>query len=445
MKVRLRTRVALAFALLSLIVAGTVSITTYAFANWYLVGQREGAALTRAALDSRAVAAYLEAGVSPSDTLSQIPTVGASQPMILTEGTWYTSAVTVQPDALPTALLEAADPTGASQIFAVSGDPFYAVAIPAASAMYVEVFPMRDLHQTLTWGGWILVVLTLVAGVLGAIIGATAVGRILGPVRRLGVGAQRIAGGELATRIDLTGDPDLDPIAESFNDMAQAVQNRIARERRFTGNVSHELRSPLTAVMGTTELLESRRERLGEREASLIDVLAKQVRRMSQMLLDLLEISRIGSDDPPLFESADVAALCREVVEARGIDPAIVVGDTPTIRTDSRRFERIVGNLVDNAQHHGQGVVQVVIRREPNTVSIMVDDAGPGVAPEIRERLFEPFTRGDRAKQTAGAGLGLAIALEQSHVLGGDLSITDSPEGGARFIATLPASDGEVR
>ncbi|MBI1349549.1 MAG: HAMP domain-containing protein [Actinomycetales bacterium] len=442
MRLGLRTRVALAFALLSLVVAGTVSATTYAFASWYLIGQRESAALTRAALDSRAVAAYLDAGVSPSDTLGQIPSVGTSQPMILRAGTWYTSAVTVQPDSIPQELLKAADPTGASQRFSVSGDPFYAVAIPVSTSMYVEVFPLRDLDVTLTWGGWILVALTLIAGALGAVIGFSAVRRILGPVRRLGEGAQRIAGGELSTRIDLTGDPDLDPIADSFNDMAQAVQTRIARERRFTGNVSHELRSPLTAVLGTTELLESRRDRLGEREASLIDVLAYQVRRMSQMLLDLLEISRIGNDDPPLFESADVAALCREVAQARGIDPGIVVGDEPTIRTDARRFERIVGNLVDNAQHHGQGVVQVLIQRQPGVVQIMVDDAGPGVDPEIRDRLFEPFSRGDRAKQTAGAGLGLAIALEQAHVLGGDLTITDSPAGGARFVASLPAGEG---
>jgi two-component system sensor histidine kinase MtrB len=443
-RLRLRTRVTLAFALLSLVVAGTVTVTTYAFASWYLIGQRESAALTRAALDSRAVAAYLDAGLSPSDALTQIPSVGLSQSMIRNSGTWYTSAVTMQPDDLPPELLSAADPTGASQRFAVAGDPVYAVAIPVGEAMYVEVFPLRDLHITLTWGGWVLVALTLIAGVLGALIGFSAVRRILGPVRRLGDGAQRIAGGELNTRIDLTGDPDLDPIAESFNDMAQAVQTRIARERRFTGNVSHELRSPLTAVLGTTELLESRRERLGEREASLIDVLAHQVRRMAQMLLDLLEISRIGSDDPPLFESADVAALCREVVSARGLDPGIVVGDQPTIRTDNRRFERIVGNFVDNAQHHGQGVVQVGIVKEQGTVSVMVDDAGPGVDPAIRERLFEPFTRGDKAKQTAGAGLGLAIALEQSHVLGGDCRIEDSPSGGARFIVTLPAPDGAV-
>jgi signal transduction histidine kinase len=428
----------MSFAVLSLLVAGTVSATTYAFASWYLLDQRESASLTRAALDSRAVGAYLDAGAVPGDALDQIPSVGTSQPMVRIDGTWYTSAVTVPPDALPAGLLTAAEPTGAQQRFDIASDPYYAVAIPVPSGMYVEVFPLRDLDRTLTWGGWVLVGLSLIAAMFGAIIGASAVGRILGPVRRLGGGARRIAGGELSTRIDLTGDPDLDPIAASFNDMAEAVQARIARERRFSANVSHELRSPLTSVLGTAELLEGHSERLPEREAGLVTVLVQQVRRMSQMLLDLLEISRINAEDPPQWESADLAAVCREVVAQRGLDRALVVGDEPVVRTDARRLERIVGNLVDNAERHGGGVMQVLIQRDASVVRIMVDDAGPGIDEGIRERLFEPFTRGDTAGRTDGAGLGLAIVREQAIALGGEVTVESSPAGGARFVATLP-------
>jgi two-component system, OmpR family, sensor histidine kinase MtrB len=436
--VRLRTRVALSFAGLSLLVAGTVSATTYAFASWYLLDQRESAALTRAALDSRAVGAYLEAGATPSDALGQIPSVGTSQPMVLVDSTWYTSAVTVPPDALPPTLLQAAQTTGARQRFTIADDPYYAVAIPTDNGMYVEVFPLRDLDRTLTWGGWILVILSLLAGIFGAVIGASAVGRLLRPVRRLGAGARRIAGGELTTRIDLTGDPDLDPIAASFNGMAEAVQARIARERRFSANVSHELRSPLTSVLGTAELLEGGRDRLPEREAALVTVLVQQVRRMSHMLLDLLEISRISADDPPQWESADLAALCRDVAAARGVDPLVVIGDQPVVRTDARRLERIIGNLIDNAQQHAGGVVQVLIQRDTDAVRILVDDAGPGIDEGIRERLFEPFTRGETHGHTDGAGLGLAIVREQALALGGDVRVEGSPAGGARFVATFP-------
>ena len=441
MRLRLRTRVAISFAALSLLVAGTVSVTTYAFASWYLLDQRESAALTRAALDSRAVGAYLAAGATPSEALGQIPSVGTSQPMIRLDTTWYTTAVTVPPDALPPDLLTAAVPTGARQRFSIAGDPYFAVAVPIDSGIYVEVFPLRDLDRTLTWGGWTLVGLSLLAALFGAIIGATAVGRILRPVRRLGAGARRIAGGELNTRIDLAGDPDLDPIASSFNEMAEAVQARIARERRFSANVSHELRSPLTSVLGTAELLEGGRERLPQREAGLVTVLVHQVRRMSHMLLDLLEISRISADDPPQWESADLAALCRDVAAQRGVDPRVVVGDEPVVRTDARRLERIIGNLMDNAQQHAGGVVQVLLQRDAGSVRILVDDAGPGIDEGIRERLFEPFTRGESHGHTDGAGLGLAIVREQAVILGGDVTVETSPAGGARFVATLPISE----
>lgn len=157
MRLRLRTRVAISFAALSLLVAGTVSVTTYAFASWYLLDQRESSALTRAALDSRAVGAYLAAGATPSEALDQIPSVGTSQPMIRLDTTWYTSAVTVPPDALPANLLTAAVPTGARQRFSITGDPYFAVAVPIESGMYVEVFPLRDLDHAVAAAATLLI------------------------------------------------------------------------------------------------------------------------------------------------------------------------------------------------------------------------------------------------------------------------------------------------
>jgi len=343
----LRTRVAIAFGLLSLVIAAAVSSATYFFASYYLLNQREDAALTRALLDSRAVGAQLSTGATPTEALEQIPSIGASQALVRVAGTWYTPGVTVPPDALPVGLLEtAASDGGAQQRAEIGGEPYFVVAVQLTDAMYVEVFSLQDLNRTLTIGGWLLIVQTAIAG-LGALIGRYTVGQILRPLRRLGAGARRIASGDLGTRIDETGDRDLDPIAGSFNEMAEAVQSRIQRERRFSANVSHELRSPLTTVVGTADLLDRRREELPEREAKLIAVLVEQVHRMSQMLLDLLEISRIGGDDPIQVESVDVSLLCLDVVRVRNLPDALVTGDKPVIRTDGRRFERIVGNLVE--------------------------------------------------------------------------------------------------
>jgi signal transduction histidine kinase len=436
----------LAFGLLSLIIAGAVSGATYSVARWYLLNQREDAAITRAILDSRAVNAALSAGVEPTGSLEQVPSVGTSQPMILIDGTWYTSGVTVPPDSLPASLLEVASTDGGAQQRTTIGDERYLiVAVALPTAMYVEVFQLRDLDLILTIGGWLLVLQTMAAGLVGVLIGRYAFGRIIRPLFRLGAGARRIASGDLSTRIPLTKDPDLDPIAGSFNGMAESVQSRIQREQRFSANVSHELRSPLTAVVGTVDLLEKNIGKLPEREQRLIGTLQSQTTRMSQMLIDLLEISRIGNDDPPLLESVDVRTLCLDAVHIRNLPEDLVQGDSVLIRTDTRRFERIVGNLIDNANRHGDGVTAICINQyesgDSSYVSVCVEDNGPGIPVAGVNELFEPFTRGEAAKETSGAGLGLAIASEQAHLLGIRLRVESTETGGARFIIEIPMVD----
>ena len=158
------------------------------------------------------------------------------------------------------------------------------------------------------------------------------------------------------------------------------------------------------------------------------------------MLLDLLEISRLQSDDASEWEVTDVRTLTRELLVGRSLDPELVEGDSPRLRTDARRLERIVGNLVDNASRHGGGLSAVVLEEQGSDVIIHVDDAGPGVPDGDRDRVFEPFARGDGTDSRDGAGLGLAIAREQASSLGGDVTIDRSPYGGARFTARLPST-----
>ena len=448
MRFGLRTRVALAFGLLSLIIAGAVSGATYSVARWYLLNQREDSAITRAVLDSRSVDASLAADLAPVTALEQVPSVGTSQPMIQVQGVWYTSGVTVPPASLPASLLSTAAKDGGSQQRTTIGDEEYLlVAIQLGTSVYVEVFPLRDLDLVLTIGGWLLVIQTLFAGIIGVFVGRYTFARIIRPLLRLGAGARRIASGELSTRIQLMRDPDLDPIAASFNGMAESVQSRIKREQRFSANVSHELRSPLTAVVGTAELLERNLDDLPEREQRLIGTLQTQTARMSQMLLDLLEISRIGNDDPLLKESVSVTTLCLDAIHVRGLPEDLIhvedEGDH-LITTDTRRFERIVGNLIDNANRHGGGVTAIHIARishsDPEHIVVAVEDAGPGIPVDEVPKLFEPFTRGEDAKETSGAGLGLAIAIEQAHLLDVELRVESVDPHGARFVMEIPVA-----
>jgi two-component system sensor histidine kinase MtrB len=270
----------------------------------------------------------------------------------------------------------------------------------------------------------------------GGLVGRYSGHRLLRPLHDLGKGARSITAGDLSTRVEVDKDPDLKAISETFNEMAEAVEERIARERRFSGNVSHELRSPLTGIQGLAELLEERRDRMPEKEAALVSGLVGQVRRFTAMVLDLLEISRIGGDEIVQNEIIDIDTIVVDLLSNRGLNPSILQGEPVRIATDPRRFERIVANLIENAERHGEGVVAITTERGPETVRLIVDDAGPGVGDELATQIFEPFTRGE-SQSKVGAGLGLAIVREQVRLLGGEVSVEASPHGGARFIVTL--------
>ncbi|MEY3734719.1 MAG: hypothetical protein RL347_2078 [Actinomycetota bacterium] len=434
----LRWRVTLTFAVLSLAVAAIVSGATYAVANWYLSAQRTDAAITRASLDARAVAASLRAGTAPGESLAQLPVVDGSQPMLRIGEQWFTSTVGVPPDLLPASLLAQGAETGAQQRVDIGGDPYLIIAMPLDNSLFVEMFPLRALDNTLTFGGWGLVAVTVLAGALGAVLGWYVARRLLIPVDRMGAGALALAEGDLDTRLPDVGDPDLDSIAHAFNDMAEAVQARIAREQRFAANVSHELRSPMTAISGVTDLLEERTPDMAPQDAQIVDHLARQVRRLSRMLIDLLEISRMGANEHIETEPVDARSLAAQVVRAQGLDDSLVIGPVAVVSTDARHLERVFDNIVRNAQTHGEGLREVTVSDQGDWVVVHFDDSGPGVDAELAERIFEPFVRGEGADPTSGAGLGMAIALQHAQAITARVSIGSSPLGGARVSVQIP-------
>lgn len=441
----LPVRVAAVVGLISLIAALIVSIPTYLFARSYLLEQRETSALTRALVDASAVEVALSEGQPPNVALGAVPSVGDSQPMLQLQGQWYTQGVTVSPTDLPPNLITAAAQTGgAMQRFELeNGDLYLAIAYPVSGGTYVEVFPLIDLEENINSLALLLAVGSVAAFVSGGFLGSWAGSRILRPLRDMATVATRITQGDLSARVADSADPDLGPIATAFNDMAATVESRLERERRFSANVSHELRSPLTGILGTAELLETRKESLAPREAKLIAALVSQVRRFSTLVLDLLELSQIGGDRDVLPDMVDIAALARFVAEERGKRPWIVHGQA-TARTDPRRLERILANLVDNADSHGSGLKGIWIERLDGRTEIAVDDSGSGVEPEDRERIFEPFNRG-RKTDRRGSGLGLAIVTEQARLIGATVCIEDAPGGGARFrvsVKDIPIWEG---
>lgn len=442
MRFGLRSRVALVFAVLSVVVALLVSTGIYLASRTYLTNQRQVTGVRGALTDARSVDAAIAGGTQPGEALNQLPVVGSSQALMRVGTVWYSRGSTVSPTDIPESLIDVTLSTGgAQQRFAIGDEVFYGVGVYTRSGLFVELYPLSDLRELLDDARVSLVALAFVAFLAGGAVGRYLGSRLMRPLELLGEGAQQLADGDLSVRLPDTGDPDLDIISDSFNGMAAAVASRIDRERRFVANVSHELRSPLTTVVATAELLEEHRDSFREREARLVSSLAGQARRLSRILLDLLEISSVTAAAPVQRDATDIAGLIEQLLEGRNLDPALVVGDRPIVVTDARRVERVLGNLVDNALRHGEGVRQVLVVDSGSRVRIHVDDAGPGVSPKDAERLFEPFARGDRAEElrVEGAGLGLAIVRDQADAIGAEVTFSRSPFEGARFTLDLPA------
>jgi signal transduction histidine kinase len=257
--------------------------------------------------------------------------------------------------------------------------------------------------------------------------------------------AKTIAEGALETRLDSEHDPDLQRLVESFNGMADAVQERIEREERFASDVSHELRSPITSLGAAVGVLQARADDFSDRNRQAIDIIAAQVRRFDRTVLDLLELSRLdaraGQDQ---LEELHLASLVERIAARHGYDKVLVVsdlGNDDVVLVDKRRVERILVNLLDNARDHAGGASDILLSSNDDHLLLIVDDNGPGIGVSERLRIFERFARGTASRNSVGSGLGLAIVSEHARAIGGRAFVDTSPSGGARFVVTIPRMD----
>jgi signal transduction histidine kinase len=460
---RLRTKVSLLFGLIALIATVSLTVVTYAFARSSLLEQREELALTQGVSNAFRVRDFLRSGDSPEDWF----------PNLRVESGGFANAVlgTDQPAATDTRYsyedfppeLRQAVQRGVSgvQRFDVGDEHYVGVGVKIAEldADYFEAFRLGPTEDTLRTILVTLAIGSVVTILLASFAGWWTSGRLLRPLGRITDAAGEIAAGDLDTRVVREGDPDLDRLADSFNDMADAVQARIEREARFASDVSHELRSPITALAAAAEVIHGRRGELPDRTQQALDVVVGQVRRFDAMVIDLLELSRIDAGATDLnTEQVEIETLCRRVAARNGFaalaievtKPAGMNGAPLTAMVDRLRFERILANLLENAVHHGGGPTRVSI--EPTDgpfLLVAVEDAGPGVARGERARIFERFARGSAARHRIGTGLGLALVAEHAAAQGGEAWVEDRPGGGARFVLVLPrrdaAEDGEPR
>ena len=325
----------------------------------------------------------------------------------------------------------------------VAGDRFLVTGAPAVNGTKLYFFfpenglrhELSVLRNVLFGGVGILVLLAALAGVVLA-------RSTLRPVARASTAAQSLAEGLLETRLPVEGRDEFGAWAQSFNEMAAALEAKIgelqaaqARERRFTADVAHELRTPLTALMGEASLLADHLDRMPPEARRPAELLIADVGRLRKLVEDLMEISRFDAGAESVHaEEVDVAALVGATVRARGWDDRVrLEGDGLRVTSDPRRLERIVANLVDNALEHGGSSVSVRIGEN----EIEVADDGPGIASEHLPHVFERFYKADASRSGVGTGLGLAIARENAILLGGELEVASEPGQGTRFTLRL--------
>ena len=292
------------------------------------------------------------------DPVRDLRTEGGGFALIVNGDRRFYSDVRYTLDDIPIELRTIIEQGGSGQQrFTLAGTPMVAVGItlPAVGAHYIEAFSLSSTERNLRAIVTALVVgaavTTLVAGGLGWWTGR----RLLSPLSRVSTAAGEIASGGLDARMPPEDDPDLARLARSFNDMADAVQTRIEREARFASDVSHELRSPITALAAAVEVLDSRRSELPERSQQALDVVVSQVRRFDHMVMDLLELSRIDAGSTELHrEEVDLRDLVPRIAQRYGFSEVPVDTDdaVPTAaRIDKLRFERVLANLQIGRAH----------------------------------------------------------------------------------------------
>ncbi|MEM9039363.1 MAG: HAMP domain-containing sensor histidine kinase [Actinomycetota bacterium] len=447
---RLRTRVTLFFALIALF-AGTVLIgVTYGFARNNLLEERSSSARLTAIEHANEVATFLDDDdIEGLDIYfeRQLRTEPGGFALASGEalGGGFATSLASQGDFPMSVVREVQAGNSGEQFAEIDDDPFVVVGIhiDRHDVAYLEAFPASNADTTLR-----ALITALGLGGFGTLVLATLFGfstsrRLLRPISRVADAAEDIASGGLDTRLDGESDPDLDRLASSFNDMADAVQTRIEREARFASDISHELRSPITALTAAVEVLDGRRDELPERTQQALSVVVDQVRRFDSMVIDLLELSRLDAGATDLnLERLDVVDLTHRIAARFGAaEVPVEVGSSlqREIEIDKVRFDRIVGNLIENAGHHGGGATRIELSApRDGVVQIAVEDGGPGVASSERDRIFERYARGSAARHRVGTGLGLALVAEHSAALGGGAWVEDRSAGGARFVVELP-------
>ncbi|MET9605452.1 HAMP domain-containing sensor histidine kinase [Streptomyces sp. NPDC006512] len=281
--------------------------------------------------------------------------------------------------------------------------------------------------------GWLIASGTGVVA-LAAVGGALLASRLSKDLRTAAETARKISAGDLDARIGPSGVPgtrnEVTELASAVDTMAASLQRRLEAEQRFTADVAHELRTPLTGLHTAAELLPAGRP---------TELVRDRVAALRTLTEDLLEVARLDADrEEPRLEAHRLRPLVVSITRRSGVTAEVTgtdVGDGAWVRTDVRRLERILTNLLVNARRHGGEPVTVTV----SGTSVTVRDRGPGFPGTLLREGPRRFVTG-AAERGQGTGLGLTIAFGQAQVIGAEVTLSNPAPSGAAATVTLPAA-----
>jgi signal transduction histidine kinase len=289
---------------------------------------------------------------------------------------------------------------------------------------------------------YILLATILAAAATSLLVSVTLARRVSRPIREVERATQRIAGGDLDVRLDDYPLDEVGRLAESVNRMAGQLRELEAARTRFIGEISHDLRTPLTAIKG---LLVNLIDEAGPGERSSLEIAERETDRLIRLVNQLLDYSRWQGGQLVLdLRPTDIGAVARDAVglsEGRARHRNIALSaeippDLPSVSADPDRLQRVILNLLDNGIKFtpSGGQVTLSITQGNGVLDVSVRDTGRGMNDEERERAFEPYYR----SEDGGAGLGLAIARAIVEAHGGAMGLESGEGQGCRVWFTLP-------
>jgi two-component system, OmpR family, sensor kinase len=281
--------------------------------------------------------------------------------------------------------------------------------------------------------------------VLASAVGYAVARAALRPVESMRREGEAVSATEPGRRLPLPpANDEIARLGETLNGMLARLEAALARERRFVSDASHELRTPLASLRTELELA-LRRERTPEELEAALRSAAEESERLSRLAEDLLVLARADAGRLPVRRERVAAAELLDGVRERYEHRVVEAGRSVEVSAeqgvelsvDRLRAEQALGNLVENALRHGGGRIVLEAQREDGRVELHVRDEGTGFAPEFVEHAFEAFSRGDPARSSGGAGLGLAIVdvIARAH---GGAARAANVDGGADVWLDLP-------